>query len=116
MNAVSVTMPALNAYSYLPRVGCGDVSDIQANGGLPAPETDCTIPCAGDPIHLCGGAERLQLYEWVGTPLNVWHTPAVTGFYEVSVSFVFVNQLVLTHSTTVPDRRTYSSVDRDIRN
>ena len=26
----------------------------------------------------------MQLYEWKGAPLNVWHTPAVTGRYEVN--------------------------------
>ncbi|THH11527.1 hypothetical protein EW145_g572 [Phellinidium pouzarii] len=60
---------------------CGDVTDIAANGGKPASETDCNAPCSGDPIHLCGGSERLTLYEWQGN-LNTWHTPENTGFYE----------------------------------
>lgn len=92
MNAVSMNHWICHgADSYVIHLGCGDVSDIQANGGTPAPETDCTIPCSGDPIHLCGGAQRLQLYEWVGTPLNVWHTPAVTGFYEVGFLIFWSN-------------------------
>lgn len=64
--------------------GCGDVEDIVANGATFSDASDCSTACTGDPIHLCGGALRLSLYEWVGTPLNVWHTPAVTGWYEVS--------------------------------
>ena len=63
--------------------GCGDVEDIAANGGQNASETDCSFPCSGDPIHLCGGAERLSLYEWEGG-LNNWHTPENTGSYEVN--------------------------------
>ncbi|KAI0033597.1 hypothetical protein K488DRAFT_84794 [Vararia minispora EC-137] len=60
---------------------CGDISDIAANGGTVAPETDCSFPCSGDPIHLCGGAERLSLYEWQGN-LSVWNTPSNIGRYE----------------------------------
>ncbi|KAI0315679.1 copper radical oxidase [Amylostereum chailletii] len=60
---------------------CGDVDDITNNGGAPAPESDCSIACSGDPIHLCGGAERLQLYLWNGS-LNVWHQPSNIGRYE----------------------------------
>ena len=62
--------------------GCGDVEDITANGGTMAPETDCSQACSGDPIHLCGGSERLSLYEWQGN-LQTWNTPANTGRYEV---------------------------------
>ncbi|KAF4588036.1 hypothetical protein EYR38_009997 [Pleurotus pulmonarius] len=60
---------------------CGDVADEQNNGGVTAPDADCSMPCSGDPIHLCGGAERLQLYHWDGN-LDVWHTPANIGRYE----------------------------------
>lgn len=35
--------------------GCGDVDDIANNGGMNASESDCVIPCSGDPIHICGG-------------------------------------------------------------
>jgi len=63
-------------------VGCGDVADITNNGGTTAAETDCVMPCSGDPTRLCGGAQRLQLYLWNGA-LNNWHTPANIGRYEV---------------------------------
>ena len=52
-----------------------------------APESDCAAACSGDPIHLCGGSERLSLYFWSQEdPLYVWHTPEVTGFYEYFMS------------------------------
>ncbi|KAL0947951.1 hypothetical protein HGRIS_010580 [Hohenbuehelia grisea] len=68
---------------------CGDVEDVAANGGVLAPEQDCTMPCSGDPIHLCGGPERLQLYQWNGN-LSVWHKPANIGRYEFLVPGVVV--------------------------
>ncbi|KAF7437573.1 hypothetical protein PC9H_004415 [Pleurotus ostreatus] len=66
---------------------CGDVANEAANGGAPAPAADCSFPCSGDPIHLCGGAQRLQLYHWDGN-IDVWNTPANTGRYEVSFAVV----------------------------
>jgi len=63
-------------------VGCGDVADITNNGGTTAAETDCSMACSGDPLHLCGGFYKLQLYFWNGN-LNTWNTPANTGRYEV---------------------------------
>ncbi|KAF8263422.1 copper radical oxidase [Lactarius quietus] len=60
---------------------CGDLSDITNNGGTPAPATDCNLPCSGDPLHLCGGGSRLQLYTWNG-PLTNWKTPSNIGYYE----------------------------------
>ncbi|KAH9027112.1 copper radical oxidase [Lactarius pseudohatsudake] len=63
---------------------CGDVADITNNGGTTAPESDCTMACSGDSLHLCGDAWRLQLYLWNGT-LNNWGTPANIGRYEYLV-------------------------------
>ncbi|KAJ7880660.1 glyoxal oxidase N-terminus-domain-containing protein [Mycena leptocephala] len=60
---------------------CGDVSDVTASGVSLQPEGDCNLPCSGDPIHLCGGGNRIQYYVWTG-PAHVWHTPEVTGRYE----------------------------------
>jgi hypothetical protein len=68
---------------------CGDVENISANGGVQAPEADCSMACTGDPTHLCGGPERLQLYTWTGN-LNVWHTPANVGGYQFFVPGVVV--------------------------
>ena len=64
---------------------CGDVENIAANGGVMRPESECNMLCNGDPYHLCGGQQRLQLYEWNGD-LNVWHEPANTGRYEFVIS------------------------------
>ncbi|KAI9438941.1 copper radical oxidase [Lactarius indigo] len=66
---------------YADECWCGDVGDIAANGGVTAPETDCVQACSGDPLHLCGGPQRLQLYLWDGT-LTTWHTPSNIGRYE----------------------------------
>ncbi|KAJ7186433.1 copper radical oxidase [Mycena filopes] len=68
---------------------CGDVSDVTAAGVSLQPETDCNLPCSGDPIHLCGGGNRIQYYVWTG-PAHVWHTPEVTGRYEFFVPGVVV--------------------------
>ncbi|KAI9440983.1 copper radical oxidase [Lactarius indigo] len=63
---------------------CGDVADITNNGGKTAAESDCSTACSGDPLHLCGGTWRLQLYLWNGA-LNTWSTPANIGRYEYLV-------------------------------
>ena len=57
---------------------------MAANGGTYVADSDCNLSCSGDPIHLCGGGNRLTTYYWTGTPLNVWNTPANTGYYEAS--------------------------------
>lgn len=69
---------------------CGDVEDIAANGGVMSPESDCDMLCSGDPYHLCGGPQRLQLYEWNGN-LNVWNEPQNTGHYEFLISSPIVS-------------------------
>ncbi|KAJ7482564.1 hypothetical protein FB451DRAFT_1084926 [Mycena latifolia] len=60
---------------------CGDVLDVTTSGVSLTPESDCNLPCSGDPIHLCGGGDRIQYYVWTG-PAHVWHTPKITGRYE----------------------------------
>ncbi|KAL7277999.1 hypothetical protein ACG7TL_007952 [Trametes sanguinea] len=72
---------------------CGDITDVQNNSPGFADPTLCNIPCSGDPIHLCGGEARLQLYEWNGV-MNDWHTPANTGRYEFFVPGVIVPLMV----------------------
>ena len=90
MSAVSHPLPCYRALDLGLRIralcpGCGDVQDITTNGGATAPETDCSMACSGDPLHLCGGPQRLQLYLWSGTLTN-WQTPSNIGFYEVRTS------------------------------
>ncbi|KAI0667510.1 hypothetical protein C8Q78DRAFT_1105323 [Trametes maxima] len=72
---------------------CGDITDVQNNSGGFVDESLCNIACSGDPIHLCGGEARLQLYEWNGV-MNDWHTPANTGRYEFFVPGVVVPLMV----------------------
>jgi hypothetical protein len=33
------------------------------NGSTKAPETDCNMPCSGNSSEICGGSQRLNLYE-----------------------------------------------------
>ena len=68
--------------NYALHLGCGDVADTTDRSGKTASESDCAMPCSGDPRHLCGGTFRLQLYFWNGN-LNTWHVPANIGRYEV---------------------------------
>ncbi|KAF7290351.1 hypothetical protein HMN09_01293100 [Mycena chlorophos] len=69
---------------------CGDESDVIAANVTFAPESDCNLPCPGDPIHLCGAGNRIQYYKWEGTPPYVWHTPENIGYYEFLVPGVVV--------------------------
>jgi hypothetical protein len=62
---------------------CGDVSDVTTSGVSLVSEDQCNLACPADPIHLCGGGRRIQYYVWTG-PAHVWHTPEVTGRYEVN--------------------------------
>ena len=71
-----------SAYNDTHHPGCGDVADITNNGGKKAAESDCTMACPGDPLHLCGGPQMLQLYLWNGA-LNTWNAPTNIGRYEV---------------------------------
>ncbi|KAJ7364637.1 copper radical oxidase [Mycena albidolilacea] len=66
---------------------CGDVTDVTASGVSLQSEESCNIACPGDPIHLCGGGDRIQYYVWTG-PTHVWHTPAITGRYEARLVVV----------------------------
>lgn len=105
-NAVS-TFSAFSQQALIkPFADCGDVEDFTNNSPGFANETDCNIACSGDAIHICGGPNRLsvctsvlwclqhfadgipaiQYYTWNGS-LSVWHTPEVTGEYEVCARF-----------------------------
>ena len=64
---------------------CGDVADVAANGGYYVADSQCSMPCSGDPTHLCGAGNLLTTYYWNAT-MNVWHTPPNTGYYEASIA------------------------------
>ncbi|KIY43224.1 copper radical oxidase [Fistulina hepatica ATCC 64428] len=74
---------------YSDECWCGDISDVMANGGVMGMESECTMACSGDPIHLCGGPQRLQLYYWNGD-MNVWNAPENIGYYEFFVPGIIV--------------------------
>ncbi|KAF8129080.1 copper radical oxidase-like protein [Boletus edulis] len=90
-NTVDACLNQCAAYGY-PVAGlefsnqcfCGDVSDITTNNGAYVADSECNAACSGDPIHLCGGSNRLTTYYWTGNPLNVWNTPGNTGYYEAN--------------------------------
>ncbi|KAJ7325873.1 copper radical oxidase [Mycena albidolilacea] len=69
---------------------CGDLSDVKAAGVEFAPESDCNLPCPGDPIHLCGAGNRIQYYVWTGAPPYVWNNPQNKGYYDFLVPGVVV--------------------------
>ncbi|KAI1203614.1 copper radical oxidase [Nemania serpens] len=46
---------------------CGDSVAVTKS-----PEADCTVPCPGDPHHLCGGGNRISYYQWTGAALTTW--------------------------------------------
>jgi hypothetical protein len=69
---------------------CGDISDVNTNGGTFVPDSECNMPCSGDPIHFCGAGNRLTTYYWTGTPLYVWNTPENTGYYEFLIGGLVV--------------------------
>ncbi|KAF7328277.1 hypothetical protein MVEN_02567600 [Mycena venus] len=69
---------------------CGDLSDVQAAGVKFAPESDCNLPCPGDPIHLCGAGNRIQYYVWTGAPPYVWNNPQNKGYYDFLVPGIVV--------------------------
>ncbi|KAJ7310745.1 copper radical oxidase [Mycena albidolilacea] len=77
---------------------CGDLWDVEAAGVQRAPESDCNMPCPGDPIHLCGGGNRIQYYNWMGAPLYVWNNSTTNiGYYEVNAcSEMVVTPLIAT--------------------
>ena len=77
-NAVSYILPYPTVIDA--DIDCGDLTDIAQTTFVN--ETQCNMACTGDPIHYCGAGNRLTLYTWQGT-MNVWHTPANTGWYEV---------------------------------
>ncbi|KDR73046.1 hypothetical protein GALMADRAFT_142739 [Galerina marginata CBS 339.88] len=68
---------------------CGDITDVTNNKGVFGAETECTLSCPGDPVHLCGDGNRLNTYFWNGT-LNNWKKPTNIGRYEFFVPGLIV--------------------------
>lgn len=55
-----------------------------------APTSACNATCSGDSRYLCGGSNRLSLYEWTGNSLQTWNKPAITGHYEFLIGGLIV--------------------------
>lgn len=68
---------------------CGDITDVTSRGAVFGADSECSMPCPGDPIHICGNGDRLTTYYWTGT-MNTWHTPSNIGRYEFFVPGVVV--------------------------
>ena len=70
---------------------CGDPGDVKTPW---IPESNCNVPCAGNPEAICGGGGTLSTYFWEGDPLYVWTYPAAgtpqAGRYEYLVPGVVV--------------------------
>jgi len=64
---------------------CGDVADTV--GHAVQPDSECNVPCPGNPLFLCGGGDRISLYTWSGSSLAQWNygTGPSAGVYEFLV-------------------------------
>lgn len=62
---------------YSAECWCG--SSIEA-GGAPAPASDCNMQCTGNSSEYCGGPNRLNFYNYTGTP----PTTSATGVNPVT--------------------------------
>lgn len=51
---------------YLLLAVCGQAV---LHGGAPTPLADCNMACAGDATQMCGGPNRLNVYDYTGTDL-----------------------------------------------
>jgi hypothetical protein len=71
---------------------CGDKSALVASGSTIEPDTQCTVPCSGDPTSICGDGNRLTYYEYTGPALYNWATPSgnAAGQYQFFVPGVVV--------------------------
>jgi hypothetical protein len=65
---------------------------VTASGSTVRPDSECTIPCSGDPQSICGAGNRISYYTWQGTPLYTWHAPQgnAAGQYQFFVPGVVV--------------------------
>ena len=76
---------------------CGDVDEIEKNGGILKPETECKTVCPGDPRYYCGQGARLTYYTWsLDAPLYKWNYPTGNdaGNYRLYVPGVVVPLIV----------------------
>ncbi|KAG6885800.1 hypothetical protein C0993_009560 [Termitomyces sp. T159_Od127] len=72
-----------------PASGVEVKTDPVNNGAVFGEDSECNLPCPGDPVSLCGAGNRLNYYEYNGT-MNLWNTPKNIGRYEFFVPGVVV--------------------------
>ena len=59
-----------------------DCGNTFSNGGAPTPAGDCSMVCSGNSSEICGGPNRLNVYNYTGTgqsPTNPPPPPASNG-------------------------------------
>ncbi|PSN72640.1 WSC-domain-containing protein [Corynespora cassiicola Philippines] len=67
---------------------CGDLEGIEEAGSVEVDESECNLPCPGDPTAICGQGLRLTWYRYVSdNPLYVFEYPQgnAAGRYEFLV-------------------------------
>lgn len=47
---------------YMAECYCGSALNVNSTLAL---ETDCAMPCSGNAAQVCGGSNRLSVYQWV---------------------------------------------------
>jgi hypothetical protein len=72
---------------YSKECNCGGWDTVISSGSTLRPESECAMPCPGDPTQICGGQNRFSIYNWTGTPLYEWAEPqgADRGEYSMMV-------------------------------
>jgi hypothetical protein len=103
---------AFQEYGYMPagmeygdECYCGDKSYLVASGSTLQPDTQCTVPCSGDPTSICGDGNRLSYYEYTGPSLYTWHSPIGTGageyvFFVPDVVVPLITSLAINNKVT----------------
>ncbi|KAF2864815.1 glyoxal oxidase N-terminus-domain-containing protein [Massariosphaeria phaeospora] len=65
---------------------CGDIDGVEAVNAKEVPESECSVPCPGNPEALCGAGLRYSWYKYVDeeNPLYVFDYPSgpAAGGYE----------------------------------
>lgn len=80
------------------------------NGGLaPDGEAQCTMPCNGDPDQMCGGPDRLNLYQYISAISTGVATSTTSAQTSETETVVTNSPSPTTTTTTLPDITTPSS-------
>lgn len=72
---------------------CGDARSLISSGVQKMPESDCNMPCPGNPSAICGAGNRLSYYTWTGqAPGSDWSYASGTaaGQYQFLVGGIVI--------------------------